>query len=196
MAKLSLSIAANDLPVVQQRQVVSYLLLRAEILNRLGEHLHVKGHRVGSAKQEVPLEVLGLLVRVVEDDATELWITHDDLEAIPPLLELFHASHLVEAWLGCKLRILLDQTSGHVKLFLHILRVEHILALIHVEVALRALGDQKRVHDSALDATTKDLRVELLVVEALGHLFLIQHFATFSTSLVSNYRAQIATKDQ
>ena len=39
-------------------------------------------------------------------------------------------------------------------------------------------------------------RVELLVIEALGHLFLIQHFASFSASLVCNYRAQIAIQAQ
>ena len=173
MTELSLSVAADNLPVVQQRQVVAHLLLRAQILDRLGEHLHMKGHRVRAAEQEVPLEVLGLLVRVVEDDAAELGVLHDHLEAVPPLLELLHASHLVEARLGCKVRILLDKACGDVKLILHILGVESVLAFVHIKVTLGALAHEERVHDFALDAATEDLGVEFLVVEALGHLFLV-----------------------
>ena len=41
MTKLGLSVAPDDLPVVNQRHVVTNLLFAAKLADRLSEHLHV-----------------------------------------------------------------------------------------------------------------------------------------------------------
>lgn len=88
MTELSLSVAADDVPVVYLGHVVSHLLFTAKLQDRLGEHLHVEGHGVGAGEQVEPVEVLALFVRVVRDQVPVLVVSHDDLEAVPPLFEL------------------------------------------------------------------------------------------------------------
>ena len=95
MPKLCLSVGAHHLPMVAQRKHLTDLLLASELCDTLREHHHVVCHRVSPCKQEVPVEVLRILVRVVRDHVAELFVGHDDAEAVPPLLELFHSSFLI-----------------------------------------------------------------------------------------------------
>ena len=67
------------------------LLLAPKLQDALSEHHHVVSHWVGSCKQKVPIEELTGLVRVVNDEVSELLVTHDDSEALPPLLKLIQA---------------------------------------------------------------------------------------------------------
>ena len=62
MTQLSLSVASNDLPIIDQWRVVASLLLASELQDGLGEHLHVESHGVRASKHEIPAEVLALLV--------------------------------------------------------------------------------------------------------------------------------------
>ena len=95
MPKLCLSVCAHHLPMVTQRKHVADLLLAAELCDALCEHHHVVRHRVRPCKQEVPIEVLRVLVRVVRDHVAELFVGHDDAEAVPPLLKFFHSGFLI-----------------------------------------------------------------------------------------------------
>lgn len=170
VAELSLSVAANDLPVVEQRQIVAHLLLASQVVHRLGEHLHVKCHWVGACEQIQPVEVLALLVRVGQKNLAELGVGHDHLEAIPPLCERLHPFLLVEVGAGFQLRVLSDSLLEKFEFPSHIRAKQSDIGLVQIEVTLCALSQEHRIYDSALDATTKYFRVELLLFLALSHL--------------------------
>ena len=145
MPKLCLSVGAHHLPMVAQGKHLADLFLAAELCYTLREHHHVVRHRVSPCKQEVPIEVLRILVRVVRDHVAELFVSHDDSEAMPPLLEFFHSGFLIVVQRGHNFWMLLHERLDQGKLIPLLLRVDYIVGFFFVEGAHSPLLSKVRV---------------------------------------------------
>ena len=111
------------------------LLFAAKLEYAFREHHHVVGHRICPCKQEVPVKVLRLLMRVVRQHVSELLICHDNPEAVPPLLELFQSGHIIVVKCGDNLGVLLHKSLNQGKLLSLLLRVDYVVRFFLVEGA-------------------------------------------------------------
>ena len=139
MTKFCLCVATYYLPVVDLGHPVSYLLFIAEHLDALGEHLHMKCHGIRTSEMVVPVPVPALLVSVVRDEVSELFILHNDLKAIPPYLLFLSFSHLIILKGSLEVWILSNQLLELSALSELFLCVENVECLFSVKVALCAL---------------------------------------------------------
>jgi len=117
VSQLRLGVASNDLPRVDKGHIVTNLLLTSKLVDCLREHRHMKGHWVRPTEQVVPVVALVLLVRVVRDEMSELWISHNDSKARPPLLELLLTSLFKPARVRPELWMFFNEIMEHLEFY-------------------------------------------------------------------------------